>query len=215
MYTGITTGLFQVTHVDKHPGLTNYTVRLNVELLTNLRIGASIAIDGVCQTVVAIDAEAQQVSLQAIQATLERTTLMQLYHGRLVSVERSLCYGAEIGGHELAGHIMGTATIIQLIHAENNLAMTLSCPHAWMKFILPQGYIAVDGSSLTINRIDLLTDSFTVHLIPETLRRTNFGNKVLGDLVNVELDQKTLAIITTVESILAQKQEVIACTRFI
>lgn len=200
MYSGITCGLFDVVQVDKKPGLMTYTVRLNTQLLTNLKVGASVSIDGVCQTVVSI--LGCDVTFNAIQDTLDRTTLGQLYPGAKVSVERSLCYGDEVGGHEVAGHVIGTAKVIEVMPTENNLSITLQCPPEWIKFIFTKGFIAVDGSSLTVGNVDP-QGTFTLHLIPETLRLTNFGNKRVGDLVNIEFDHTTQTIVATVERVLS------------
>jgi riboflavin synthase len=205
MYSGITQGLFDVIHVEKKPGLLTYTVRLSEKLLENLKIGASISIDGVCQTVVSI--HDNDVTFNAIQDTLDRTTLDELYTGRQVSVERSMCYGDESGGHEVAGHVMGTATVTEVTRTENNLDMTLQCPPTWMKYIFPKGFIAVDGSSLTVDQVDM-AGTLTLHLIPETLRVTNFGNKQAGDRVNIELDHRTQAIVDTVERMLPGTRQV-------
>jgi riboflavin synthase len=199
MYSGITCGLYEVVQLEKKPGLIIYVVKLNSELATGLKIGASVSIDGVCQTVVAIDGD--RVTFNAMQETLDKTTLCDLYQGRQVSVERSLRYGDEMGGHEIAGHVIGTATISEIKSAENNLIMTLRCPKEWMKYILMKGFIAVDGSSLTVGAVDP-AGAFTIHLIPETLRVTNFANKKIGDRVNIELDQRTQAIVATVERVL-------------
>ena len=206
MYSGITNGLFEVTHVETKPGLITYSVKLSSELIDGLTIGASVAVDGVCQTVVSINDH--NVTFNAIQDTLERTTLRLLYIGRTVSIERSLRYGDEIGGHEVAGHVIGTAKIRTITSKEHNLSLTLECPKEWMKCILEKGFIAVDGSSLTVGEVDP-SGSFTLHLIPETLRLTNFGHKKVGELVNIELDHRTQAIVTTVERILAEKNIVI------
>jgi riboflavin synthase len=200
MYSGITRGLFEVVYVEKKPGLIIYTVKLTAELIDNLTIGASVAIDGVCQTVVTIDDN--KVTFNAMQETLNKTTLADLYEGRRVSVERSLRYGDEIGGHEVAGHVLGTAKISQIKQTENNLMLLICCPKEWMKYILPKGFIAVDGSSLTVGNVDSV-GTFALHLIPETLRLTNFGNKEVGDLANIELDHKTQTIVDTVEKVLA------------
>ena len=206
MYSGITNGLFEVTHVETKPRLITYSVKLSSELIDGLTIGASVAVDGVCQTVVSINDH--NVTFNAIQDTLERTTLRLLYIGRTVSIERSLRYGDEIGGHEVAGHVIGTAKIRTITSKEHNLSLTLECPKEWMKCILEKGFIAVDGSSLTVGEVDP-SGSFTLHLIPETLRLTNFGHKKVGELVNIELDHRTQAIVTTVERILAEKNIVI------
>jgi riboflavin synthase len=200
MYSGITRGLFEVTLVEKKPDLTSYAVRFNIEMLTNLDIGMSISIDGVCQTVVSITG--YDVTFNAIQETLDRTTLRDLYPGRYVSVERSLRYGDEVGGHEVAGHIIGTARVSHINRTEHNLDITLQCDQNWMKYILPKGFIAIDGSSLTVGEVNP-AGTFTLHIIPETLRVTNFGNKQIGDLVNVEIDHRTQTIVATVERILS------------
>ena len=204
MYSGITRGLFEVTAISKHPDFMTYSVRLNPILVEKLQIGASVAIDGVCQTVVSIaDCD---VTFQAIQDTLVRSTLRYLELGSKVSVERSLRYGDEVGGHEIAGHVFGMGTIHAISPKEHSLDMIIQCPQEWMKFIFTKGYIAVDGCSLTVDQADS-KGYFTLHLIPETLRLTQFGIKRVGDAVNIELDHKTQTIVSTVERVLAQSPE--------
>lgn len=204
MYSGITQGLFEVTHVDKKPGLITYSIKLNPELTNGLKISASIAIDGVCQTVVSI--QDHSITLNAMQETLAKTTLSDLYVGRKVSVERSLRVGDENGGHEVAGHVIGTATITDVKPFENNLNIIIRCDKEWLKYILPKGFIAVDGSSLTVGEVDS-SGTFAIHLIPETLRLTNFGNKKIGDKVNIELDHRTRTIVDTVERVLGNREK--------
>lgn len=203
MYSGITSGLFQVTSVEKRTDLTSYTIQLNESLLVNLVIGASIAVDGVCQTVVSINDNL--VTFHAMKETLACTTLSSLEVGRWVSIERSLRYGDEVGGHEVAGHVIGTAKIISTLSTGETRTLTLACPVDWMKFILPKGFIAVDGSSLTVGEVDPKKGTFVLHLIPETLRQTHLGHKRVGELVNIELDHRTQAIVTTVERVLSQQ----------
>jgi riboflavin synthase len=204
MYSGITQGLFIVSLVEKKPGILNYSVTLNHKLMEGLAVGASVNIDGVCQTVTHING--LEVSFTAMAETLRVTTLNQLYSGRQVSVERSIRYGDEIGGHEIAGHVTGVATVIARKSSENNLSITLNCPKEWMACILPKGFIAVDGSSLTVGNVDS-AGFFDIHLIPETLRLTNFGNKQIGDTVNIELDRTTQTIVQTVERLLATRRK--------
>ncbi len=200
MYSGITQGIFLVSAVDKQPGIIHYEVLLNSVLIEGLKIGASINVDGVCQTVTQI--EGSTVCFSAMAETCRLTSLKDLFAGRKVSIERSLRYGDEIGGHEVAGHVTGVATISKILPTENNLTITLQCPNEWMKFILYKGFIAVDGSSLTIGETDP-QGFFNIHLIPETLRITNLGNKQVGDLVNIELDRTTQTIVATVERIVS------------
>ena len=203
MYSGITSGLFEVTSIEKKPGFMTYSVRFNAALLDKLKVGASVSIDGVCQTVVSIIDH--DVAFNAIQDTLDRTTLSQLQLGSKVSVERSLNYGDEVGGHEVAGHVIGRGTVHAVRSTENNWDLIIQCPPEWMKYIFTKGFIAVDGSSLTVDQADP-KGFFTFHLIPETLRLTNFGHKRLGDLVNIELDHRTQTIVATVERVLAEMQ---------
>ncbi len=198
MYSGITKGLFNVSKVTQKPGLIEYSVLLNNELAQGLTLGASVNIDGVCQTVTQI--KKNEVSFAAMAETCRLTTLNELFPGREVSVERSLKLGDEIGGHLIAGHVTGTARVHTVQPSENNLQITLQCPAEWMKFILPKGFIAIDGSSLTVGKTDS-AGFFDIHLIPETLRLTNFGNKKLGDRVNVELDHHIQVIVQTVENL--------------
>ena len=192
MYTGITKGLFQVVSVDKKRDLITYAVDLGKALSARLELGDSVSIDGVCQTAVGI--EGNHVTFQAIRETLSKTTLQDLYEGRWVSVERSARLGDENGGHELAGHIFEMGTVVQRKDSENNVTLVIQCSPQCSGFIFEKGFIGLDGSSLTVGSVDQEKGSFEVHLIPETLRRTNFSNKKVGDSVNVEVDAKAVII---------------------
>lgn len=205
MYTGITQGLFEVIFVEKQEGLTSYKVRLSASLAGGLKPGDSVAIDGVCQTVVEI--EKSDVTFQAIRETLEKTTLDRLHIGRWVSVERSARLGDENGGHELAGHIFEEGTILKRCESENNVMLEIQCSEEALKAIFEKGFIALDGSSLTIGAVDTNKKSFEVHLIPETLRLTNFSKKQIGDKVNIELDSKAVIISKNFERYLLPLQK--------
>jgi riboflavin synthase len=207
MYTGITRGVFPVVAVEHHAGHTRFTVQLNEELTRNVDIGASVAIDGVCCTV--ISQHGVHLSFDAMQETRQLTTLSDLHVGRGVSVERSCRVGDELGGHDVFGHVIGTGTITRLQYVGEPLDLSITVPAAWMKFILHKGFVAVDGSSLTVGAVHApaageSTGSFELHLIPETLRVTNFARRKLGDRVNIELDSRTVAIVETVERVLSQ-----------
>jgi riboflavin synthase len=202
MYTGITRGTFPITQVERQSDLATYVVELNDELVEGLEPGASISIDGVCQTVVEVSG--RKVKIDAIRETLERSTLDTLEVGRKVAVERSARVGDEIGGHDIAGHVNGTGVISEVHHEGNEFDLRIGAPAEWMSCVFEKGFIAVDGSSLTVSDIDA-SGSFTVHLIPETLRLTNLGGKQKGDRVNIELDARTVAIVRTVERVLEAK----------
>lgn len=201
MYTGITRGTFPVVRAERRPDLLRYAVELNGELVSGLVPGASVAVDGVCQTAVAIDGHV--VSFDAIRETLALTTLGELDEGARVSVERSYRIGDELGGHEVAGHVIGTGVIEEVRRSGDLHGLRIAVPAAWMKYILHKGFIAIDGSSLTVGET-FARGAFDLHLIPETLRLTNLGNKDQGQRVNVELDARTVAIVDTVERVLPQ-----------
>ena len=203
MYSGITSGLYEIVLLNYSPGLLYYTIQLSSDLSNNLRLGDSVSVNGVCQTVVKI--EDTQISFQAIKETLIKTTLSDLSLGDFVSIERSLRFGDEMGGHEVSGQVFGTGIIHQITHENDSLSIIIKCDPAWMKYILPKGFIAVDGSSLTVGETYPEHGLFYLHLIPETLRLTNFSHKKINDKVNIEFDHKTKTIVDTVERMLGVK----------
>jgi riboflavin synthase len=205
MFTGITRGTFPVTHVVRAPDLVRFSIDLGPEQSKGLEIGASVSVDGVCQTVTALNGT--QATFEAIAETLRVTTLDALAVGQRVAIERSARVGDEIGGHDVSGHVRGTGVLLD-VHVDGaRHDLRIGVPAAWMKYVLSKGFIALDGSSLTIGAtgVDGEQGFFEVHLIPETLRLTNFSHKRAGDRVNVELDPRTVAIVETVERVLAQK----------
>ena len=127
----------------------------------------------------------------------------ELSVGDRVNVERSARFGDEIGGHEVSGHVIGRGEIRSVHRDGHEVDVRIGVDRDWMRFILPKGFIAVDGSSLTIGKVG--EDVFDVHLIPETLRLTKLGTKKVGEAVNIELDPKTVAIVQTVERVLAAR----------
>ena len=203
MFTGITRGTRTVVEKRSLEGHVDVVVDLGSELGERLELGASVALDGVCLTVAGLDGP--RVLFQIIPETLERSTLGALAVGSIVSVERSYRVGDELGGHEVAGHVTGTGRIAAIGREGGRFDLRVSVPRDWMKYIFPKGFIAVDGSSLTVGKT-YPEGAFELHLIPETLRLTKFGTRAVGDLVNVELDARTVAIVESVERVLEQRQ---------
>jgi riboflavin synthase len=204
MFTGIVQALRPVIEIIQQPGRLHYAVDLGQELTENLQTGSSISIDGVCQTVTRVDGHL--VWFDAIEETLNKTTLKKLSHGQLVNIERAARVGDEISGHILSGHIYGTATITDIQKPQNNYIVTLQCPEDWIRYLFEKGFIALDGASLTVVDVSL-EGQFIVHLIPETLQRTIFGTKKIGDLVNLEFDAQTQAVVETVERVMQRNQK--------
>lgn len=203
MFTGIVQGVGVVLERIDQPGLSRLRVGLPGSEHNQAAVGASIAVSGVCLTIET--ASEHEVVFAVMQETLSKTTLGEIKVGDQVNVERAARYGDEIGGHQVSGHVFGMAKIVSLEKPTNNHVVTLQCPREWFKYILPKGYIALDGASLTIVNPQAEAGTFEVHLIPETLTVTTFGQKKAGDLVNVEFDVMTQAIVDTTERILQNK----------
>ncbi len=199
MFTGIVKGLFPVGRIEKFNELNRITVRLPSSLLENLETGASIAVNGCCLTVVAFD----QVSatFDVMKETLRVTNLGVLEEGDKVNIERAARFGDEIGGHLLSGHIHDTVDVCEIQREENNVTLYFQFAPQWKEYIMPKGYVSLNGCSLTIGE-KVEGGRFCVHLIPETLRITSFGTAEVGDKINLEIDSQTQAIVTTVKSYL-------------
>lgn len=200
MYSGIVQGKCPVVDLKREEGLIHLTLDLG-SLVENIKRGASVSISGVCLTVAEI--AGSRITFDVMGETLAKTMIGMLQIGDEVNIERSAQVGDELGGHIVSGHVSGTAKIIRLEQPMNNHIVTFECAKEWMDFILPKGFIALDGCSLTI--VDVGPNWFTVHLIPETLRLTTFGQKKEGDFVNLELDPMTQVVVETTKRYLAER----------
>ena len=201
MYTGIVQAMLPIASLEKKPGLWTFSVVLPADLTGELTLGASVAVNGTCFTVTAM--AAAEVWFDAIAETLALTNLKNIQVGTLVNIERSARANAEVGGHVLSGHVVDTATVVNIENTENNRRITFRGRSDWMKYVFSKGYLALNGASLTIAAVN--QQEFAVNLIPETLRRTNFALLQIDDLVNVEIDQQTQVIVDTVERVMAER----------
>jgi riboflavin synthase len=199
VFTGIVQGAFPVHSVIDRPGLRTLAVALAPALRDGLEVGASVAIAGVCLTVTSLTGEA--VTFDAIEETQRRTTLGRLRAGERVNVERSARAGAEVGGHELSGHVDATAEIVAVDRPAGNHVFTFRVPRELIRYVFPKGFVALDGCSLTVVDVDRDAGTFSVHLIPETLRVTTFDARRAGDRVNLEIERRTQVIVDTVREL--------------
>ncbi len=197
MFTGIITDVGRV--VERHPlgaaGDTRLTIR-GTQPLTGVTLGASIACSGVCLTVVEHDAFSFAVDVSG--ETLSRTTLGTWQPGTPVNLERSLKVGDELDGHIVSGHVDGLGHVVSIAPAGGSSVWRFTVPQALAKFIAEKGSIAVDGVSLTVNRVEGV--DFWVNLIPHTIRHTAFGETTVGAAVHLEIDMLARYVARLVEA---------------
>ena len=188
MFTGIVTDIGDVVSVQQRAeGLHRIKIACSYERASIVE-GASIACSGACLTVVGIGEEDGRTwfSVDAAAETLRLTTVAGWRHGTKINLERALKVGDELGGHVVAGHVDGLATLVKREDLTEMARMTLRAPAALARFIAPKGSVTLDGVSLTVNEV--AGDTFTVLIIPHTLKVTTLGELAAGHEVNLEVD---------------------------
>lgn len=199
MFTGIVQGKGRLVAIaNQSVYFRSYIIELNDDMIKDLEIGASIANNGCCLTVTHIDGNC--VSFDVMAETLARTNLSELKIGSEVNIERAARFSDEIGGHMMSGHIMCQTPILRIERTDKNCTLWLALPIMIKNYVLTKGFIGLDGCSLTVGEVREC--EFCVHLIPETLQRTVFATRQIGDNINVEIDAQTQAIVDTVQRIL-------------
>lgn len=183
MFTGIIEGLGAITAVRPAGSGKRLTVAADFNL-SGSRVGDSISVSGACLTAVAI--AGRQFEVDVSPETLARTTLGSVRVGERVNLERALRLSDRIDGHLVSGHTDGTGTIDTREAAGNAVIVTVAVAEALTRYMIIKGSVAVDGVSLTINRLDL--DRFSVSIIPHTAALTTIGLKQTGESVNIEVD---------------------------
>ena len=171
MFTGIVQGVARVAQLSDRAGLRRLRLSLPPGLTSELAIGASVAVDGVCLTVSALHG-ADAADFDVMQQSQGLTSMAGLREGSAVNVERAAKEGAEIGGHPLSGHIDFSATLAEVRRPENNQVLRIAVPAPGMRYVFAKGYIAVNGASLTVAEAGRESGGagwFEVWLIPETL----------------------------------------------
>jgi riboflavin synthase len=153
-------------------------------ILSDLRQGDSVNIDGVCQTVV--DRSPASFTVESIEATLNRTTLGELQVGRKVNLERAMQADGRLGGHLVLGHVDGVGRLVRIAPGQANWVFAVEPPAGLEQYLAARGSIAVDGISLTVAEVD--ERGFTVAVIPHTFEHTTLAERRVGDGVNLEVD---------------------------
>ena len=198
-FTRIGEGTATVTAIARKKGLYNLEIEVQDVFSSDLQIGASVCVDGVCLTVSSVNGN--RLGFDVMMETLNITTLEMIKEEDRFNIERSMKFGDEIGGHLVSGHVSDVVTILQVDKPENNHVMTFQTTSEVMRYIFPKGYIALNGVSLTIGEVDRSRNEFSVYLIPETLRLTNLGQKQTGDPVNLEIETQTRNTVDTISGV--------------
>lgn len=184
MFTGIVEELGTITSVHWHSD-DAAIVRVRGDVVTaDAHHGDSIAVNGVCLTVV--DVAAGEFSADVMRETLVRTSLRSAAPGVAVNLERAVTPSTRLGGHIVQGHVDGVGEVISREPTEHWELVRISVPTSLRRYIVEKGSITVDGVSLTVAALD--DTSFTVSLIPTTLAVTTLGHRMPGDIVNLEVD---------------------------
>jgi riboflavin synthase len=182
MFTGIITDIGTIRSV-KQRGDLRIEIATGYDM-TSVDMGASIACDGVCLTVVEKTSDSFCVDVSAESAGL--TNIFEWKTDRPVNLERALKVGDELGGHIVSGHVDGVAEIVALRDEGDSTRVTLRAPDALAKFIAPKGSVALNGTSLTVNEVN--GTDFGINFIPHTKAVTTWGSAAVGDRVNLEID---------------------------
>lgn len=184
MFTGIITDIGTIISVVQEGDL---RVRIQTSYNTaGIDMGASIASDGVCLTVVDLGTDWYEVQISA--ETVDKTNIgrNKWSAGKRVNLERALRVGDELGGHIVSGHVDGVAEVTDVVDEGDSTRVTLRAPNDLARFIAPKGSVALNGTSLTVNDVD--GPEFGINFIPHTKVATTWGDVAVGDLVNLEID---------------------------
>lgn len=183
MFTGIIEAVTSVLSLEKQENL--YTLAISKPAsFTDVRIGDSIANDGVCLTVTAV--KPKILTFDLMKETLDATTLGDVVPGSLLNVERAMKADARLGGHFVTGHVDVVGRLMAIRVLPNYVEYRIALARPYMRYLVPKGSVAIDGISLTVGEV---TKSwFAVYFIPHTLKVTTVGEKKVGDKVNIETD---------------------------
>lgn len=204
MFTGIIREQGEILSARRISGGLRLRIRA-VETLEGMRPGDSIAVNGICQTVMALDSDS--FSTEAVGQTLKQTTIGQWRPGDPVNLEKPLSAEDLLGGHIVSGHVDGIGFVRRKERRAGDLLLLIEAPGELLAQIFTRGSIAVDGVSLTV--VDVRGEHFTVTLIPHTLKETTLRLLQVEDAVNLETDM----IVKTVQRLLRSRSEGLGLTR--
>lgn len=182
MFTGIVTDIGEIRDLEQRGDL-RARIATNYET-SGIDMGASIACDGVCLTVMGLGSDWFDVEISA--ESVSKTNISAWSVGYCVNLERALKVGDELGGHIVSGHVDGVAEVVSIRDEGDSTRVTLRAPAELAKFIAPKGSVALNGTSLTVNEVN--GNEFGINFIPHTKQVTTWGDVQEGDRVNLEID---------------------------
>jgi riboflavin synthase len=184
MFTGIIEEVGTVSQVKPlASGARKITVKCR-KILGDLKIGDSLAVNGVCLTIVGKNGD--QIAVEAVEETVKKTMIGALSAGNPVNLERSVRLSDRLGGHLVQGHVDTTGKVVSIQKLPMSRVYGIRVPRALTKYLIPVGSVSVNGVSLTV--AEKMADSFKVAIIPHTFENTNFKSLRVGDFVNIEID---------------------------
>ena len=202
MFTGIVSGQGYIHKVKNNVDYASITIKAPAGFSKNLKRGASVAVNGGCLTVK--KGATDLLEFDVITETLEKTNFKLLSKGNKVNLERSMKADTEIGGHLVSGHIHGVGVIKSINDRGQTKDLRIQPPASLMEYLFYKGYVGLNGCSLTIGKV--FKSSFNIHLIPETIKVTNFQKMKKGDLINIEIDQTTINTVETIKKIMLERK---------
>ena len=202
MFSGIVQTVGKIESIKDKNHIKTIRIETHGDYLEDIAIGQSVSVDGVCLSLVKKNNE--YCEFEAVEETVNRTTLGSYKQGSKVNLEKSLKFGDTVGGHFVSGHIhtRGRIVEVELVGESKNILVEIE--EKWIKYLTEKGYISVNGASITIGKVS--KNTFYVHLIPETLKTTNLDELIYDNYVNLEFDQTTIAIVDTTERLINQKR---------
>lgn len=202
MFSGIVQTVGKIESIKDKDHIKTIRIETHGDYLKDIAIGQSVSVDGVCLSLVKKNNE--YCEFEAVEETINRTTLGSYMQGTKVNLEKSLKFGDTVGGHFVSGHIhtRGRIVEVELVGESKNILVEIE--EKWIKYLTEKGYISVNGASITIGKVS--KNTFYIHLIPETLKTTNLDELIYDNYVNLEFDQATIAIVDTTERLINQKR---------
>lgn len=202
MFSGIVQTVGKIESIKDKNHIKTIRIETHGNYLEDIAIGQSVSVDGVCLSLVKKNNE--YCEFEAVEETINRTTLGSYKQGSKVNLEKSLKFGDTVGGHFVSGHIhtRGRIVEVELVGESKNILVEIE--EKWIKYLTEKGYISVNGASITIGKVS--KNTFYIHLIPETLKTTNLDELIYDNYVNLEFDQSTIAIVDTTERLINQKR---------